>query len=179
MIRQRLGSLTLSGAQAFSRRQEFLHLCSYTRPLTGGEGRRCGAPEGTFFSAPSEARDSNSSVLHTSLPGRFPFRCYLLIPKPHHSITLFAQISRSQSVLTLHLPLSMLTAVEFDNQSLRDAAEIGEVRTDAVLLAEFEFPEALGSEVLAQLPLLIVRPGTKPSAAIARSFVPGIHNRAP
>ena len=53
----------------------------------------------------------------------------------------------------------MLTAVEFDNQALRDAAEIGEVRTDPVLSAEFESPEALGPEVLPQLPLLIRRTG--------------------
>jgi hypothetical protein len=73
----------------------------------------------------------------------------------------------------------MLTAVEFDNQALLDAAEIGEVQTDPVLSAEFESPEALGSEMLPQLPLLIRRLATKPSAAIARSFVLGIHNRAP
>jgi hypothetical protein len=73
----------------------------------------------------------------------------------------------------------MLAAVEFDNQVPRDAADIGAVRTDPVRSAEFESPEALGSEVLPQLPLLIGRLGTKPSAAAARSFVLRIHNRAP
>ena len=80
--------------------------------------------------------------------------------------------------LALLLLLGMLTAVEFDNQALREAAEIGEVRTNPMLSAEFEFAEALGSEVFPQLPLLIRRLGTKPPAAIARSFVLGIHNRA-
>jgi len=100
---------------------------------------------------------------------------FTVIPKPHHSITLLAQISRSQGILTL----SVLTAVGFDNQALRDATAIGSVRSDPVPSAEFESPKALGSEVLPQLPLLIGRLGRKPSAAIARRSVLGIHNRAP
>jgi hypothetical protein len=41
----------------------------------------------------------------------------------------------------------MLTAVEFNNQVLRDAAEIGKVGTNPVLSAGFESATALGSEV--------------------------------
>jgi hypothetical protein len=69
----------------------------------------------------------------------------------------------------------MLAAVEFDNQVLADAAEIGEVRTDPVLSAKFKSSQALGLEVLPQLPFLIRRFGTKPSAATTRSFILGIH----
>jgi hypothetical protein len=59
----------------------------------------------------------------------------------------------------------MLTAVEFNNQVLRDAAEIGKVGTNPtnpVLSAGFESATALGSEVRPQLPLF-VRRGTKTS----------------
>ena len=59
----------------------------------------------------------------------------------------------------------MLTAVEFDNQAPRDAAEIGEVRTDTVLPAEFESLKALGPQMQPQLALLIRGRGTKPSGA--------------
>jgi hypothetical protein len=52
-------------------------------------------------------------------------------------ITLLAQIGRSQGILAVLLPLGMLAAVEFDNQVPRDAAQIGEVRTDPALPAEF------------------------------------------
>jgi hypothetical protein len=108
----------------------------------------------------------------------FHLAVYLLIPQPHHLITLLAQISRSQGILALLLPLGMPAAVEFDNQVPRDATEIGEVRTDPVRSAEFESSEALGPEVLPQLPLLIGRFDPKPSAATARGFILGIHNRA-
>lgn len=65
----------------------------------------------------------------------------------------------------LPLLLGMLAAIEFDNQALRDTAEIGEVRTDPVLSAKFESSQALGLEVLPQLPFLSRGPGTKPSRA--------------
>jgi hypothetical protein len=81
----------------------------------------------------------------------------LLIPKPQHSITLLVEISRSQPILALLLRLGMLTAVEFDNQVLSDAAEIGKVGTNPVLPSEFESATALGSEVRPQLPLLVSR----------------------
>jgi len=100
---------------------------------------------------------------------------YLLIPKPQHSITLLVEISRSQPILALLLRLSMLTAVEFDNQVLPDAAEIGKVGTNPVLPSEFESAAALGSEVRPQLPLLVSRFGTKTPPSIARIFVFGTH----
>ena len=62
----------------------------------------------------------------------------------------------------------MLTAVEFNNQVLRDAAEIGKVGTNPVLPSEFESATALGSEVRPQLPLLVSRFGTKMPASIAQ-----------
>jgi hypothetical protein len=66
---------------------------------------------------------------------------YLLIPKPQYSpsllpcdsITLLVETSRSQLISPLLLRRGMLTAVEFDNQVLRDAAEIGKVGTNPVL----------------------------------------------
>ncbi|HXR36280.1 MAG TPA: hypothetical protein VN754_10050 [Candidatus Binataceae bacterium] len=98
---------------------------------------------------------------------------HLLIPKPQHSITLLVEISRSQPILAFLLPRGMLTAVEFDNQVLRDAAEIGKVGTSPMLAAEFEPATALGSEVRPQLALLVSGLGPKTPAAIARSFVFG------
>jgi hypothetical protein len=62
----------------------------------------------------------------------------------------------------------MLTAVEFNNQVLRDAAEIGKVGTYPVLPAESESTTALGSEMHPQLPLLVRRLGTKMPASIAQ-----------
>jgi len=47
----------------------------------------------------------------------------------------------------------MLTSVEFDNQVLRDAAEVGKVGTNPLLSAEFESAQALGSELRPPLPL--------------------------
>jgi hypothetical protein len=148
-------------------------------PYQGAKGAAAAPQRGTFFSAPLRRAIRMRQCCVDRFQDIFHFGVYLLIPEPHHSVTVCAQISRSQTILTLLLPLSMLTAVEFDNQSLRDAAEIGEVQTDAVLSAEFESAEALGSEVLPQPPLFIRRPATKSWAAIARSFVLGIHNRAP
>ena len=55
----------------------------------------------------------------------FQLAVYLLIPKPQHFITLLVEISRSQPILALLLWLGMLTAVEFNSQVLRDAAEVG------------------------------------------------------
>ena len=55
----------------------------------------------------------------------------------------------------------MLTAVEFNNQVLRDAAEIGKVGTNPVLPAEFKPATALGSQVCPQLALLVSQLGTK------------------
>jgi len=85
------------------------------------------------------------------------------------------EISRSQLILALFPRLGMLTAVEFDNQMPRDAAEVGKVGANPVLPAEFESAQALGSEVRPQLPLLVSRLGTKTAASIARSFVYGTH----
>ena len=67
----------------------------------------------------------------------------------------------------------MLTAVEFDYQVLRDAAEIGKVGTNPLQSAQFESAIALGSEVRPQLPLPASRLSTKTPASIARSFVFG------
>jgi len=69
----------------------------------------------------------------------------------------------------------MLTAVEFNNPVLRNAAEIGKVGTNPVLAAEFESATALGPEVRPQLPLLLSGLGTKTPASIARIFVCGTH----
>ncbi len=80
-----------------------------------------------------------------SLEHSFQLGVYLLIPKPQHSIALLVEISRSQPILALLLRFGVLTAVEFDNQVPRDAAEIGTVGTNRVLPAEFESPQALGS----------------------------------
>jgi hypothetical protein len=55
----------------------------------------------------------------------------------------------------------MLTAVEFDNQVPRVAAEIGKVATNPVLPGEFESAQALGSELRPQLPLLVRGLATK------------------
>ncbi len=62
----------------------------------------------------------------------------------------------------------MLTAVEFDNQVLLDAAEVSEASTKLVLRAEFKPGEALGSEVFPELGLLVGGLGRKPPAAIMR-----------
>ncbi len=65
----------------------------------------------------------------------------------------------------------MLTAVEFENQGLRDAAEIGEVRADPVLSAEFE-----SSKALVAATTCVPQPWSRREAApsSARSFVLGI-----
>ncbi len=78
------------------------------------------------------------------------------------------EIIRSQLIPALLPRLGMLTSVEFDNQVLRDAAEIDKVRTNPVLAAEFEPATALGSEVRPQLALLVSGLGTKTPASIAR-----------
>ena len=93
----------------------------------------------------------------------------MLVPEADYAITLLGKISCSRGVLLLLL--GMLTAVELNNQAPFDAAEIGEVRTDAVLSAEFETAEAPGSEVLPQLSFLGGRFRAEPSAAIPWSFV--------
>jgi len=97
----------------------------------------------------------------------FHLGVHLIIPKTHQAITLLVEKSRSRGILALLPGLCMLTAVEFDNQASRDAAEIGEVGTNAVLAAEFESRKALGSEVLPQLVLLIRAFSPKPPASIA------------
>jgi hypothetical protein len=102
-----------------------------------------------------------------SLQHTFQLAVYLLIPTPQHSITLLAEISLSQPILALLLGLGMLTAVEFNNQVLRDAAENLRSRDQSGGAGEFESATALGSEVRSQLPLL-VRRGTKTPASIAR-----------
>ena len=100
----------------------------------------------------------NPSRLHKWLGEHtFQLGVYLLIPKPQHSITLLVEISLSQPILALLLRLGVLTAVEFNNQVLRDAAEIGKVGTNPVVPAEFDSVTALGSEVRPQLPLLVSR----------------------
>jgi hypothetical protein len=81
------------------------------------------------------------------LQNTFQLGVYLLIPKPQHAITLLVEISCSQPILALLPRRGMLTAVEFDNQVLRDAAEIGKLGTNLVLSAGFESAAALGSEV--------------------------------
>ena len=73
----------------------------------------------------------------------------------------------------------MLTAVEFDNQVLRDAAEIGKVGTNPVLSAQFESATALGSEVRPQLPLFVSQLGTKTPASITQISSSELMNRAP
>jgi hypothetical protein len=65
------------------------------------------------------------------------------------------ELRGSQSILPTLLRLGILTALEFVNQVLRNAAEIGEVRTDPMLPAELESAGALGSEVRPLLPLLV------------------------
>jgi hypothetical protein len=68
------------------------------------------------------------------------------------------------------LPLRMLTAIDLDDQVPFETTEICEVRTNAVLPAKFEAAEALGSEVLSQLPLLLRRLGAKtPAFFLAKS----------
>ena len=64
----------------------------------------------------------------------------------------------------------MLTAVELDNQVPFDATQIREIRTNAVLSAEFKPVQALSSEMLPQLRLLLRRVATKPSPAIFGAF---------
>ncbi|HXR36618.1 MAG TPA: hypothetical protein VN754_11740 [Candidatus Binataceae bacterium] len=59
-----------------------------------------------------------------SVQDTFQLGVYLLIPKPQHSITLLVEKSCSQPILALFPWPGMLAAVEFDNQVLRDAAEI-------------------------------------------------------
>jgi hypothetical protein len=68
----------------------------------------------------------------------FQLAVYPLIPKPQNSITVLVEISRSQPILALFLRVGMLTAVEFNNQVLRDAAEIGKVGTNPVLPTELK-----------------------------------------
>jgi hypothetical protein len=105
-----------------------------------------------------------------SLQHTFQLVVYLLIPKPQHSITLLVEISLSQPILALLLRLGMLTAVEFNNQVLRDAAENLRSRDQSGGAGEFESATALGSEVRSQLPLF-VRRGTKTPASIAQIFI--------
>src|SRR5713101_3434361 len=140
-------------------------------PSQGENGCRCGAQERVlcqraFRGARSYIRqrrvNSLQNVLH--LGG------YLLITEPQNSITLLVEISRSHRISLPFLLLGMLTAVEFDNQVLLDAAEVSEVSTNPVLPAKFESPEGLGSEMFPELALLVRGLGTKPPAAITRGF---------
>jgi hypothetical protein len=74
---------------------------------------------------------------------------YLLIPEADHTIIPLGKISCSRGVLLMLV--GMVAAVELDYQTLFDAAQICEVGANAVLSAEFESAETLGSEVLPQL----------------------------
>ena len=71
----------------------------------------------------------NPSMPRRLFPVHHPSRCYLLFPEPQDSITLLVEISRSHGISLPFLLLGMLTAVEFDNQVLLDAAEVSEVGT--------------------------------------------------
>jgi len=79
------------------------------------------------------------------------FPAHPLVPEAAYAITLLGKISCSGRVLRFRL--GMRTAVELDNQAPFDKAQVRAVRTNAVLPAQSEATEALGSELLPQLPL--------------------------
>src|SRR5438477_9838194 len=60
-----------------------------------------------------------------------------------------------------------------------DTAEVGEIRANRVVTAEFKSTEALGSQNSPQLSFLVRGLGTKPSPTISRAFIFGHCNRAP
>lgn len=96
----------------------------------------------------------NSLVLHKSLPIRHPSPVNLFIPKSNYLIAPFSEIGRSCGVKPFLCLLSMLVAVEFDDQASFDATKVGKVRTNPMLSAELETTEALRSKLRPQYPLL-------------------------
>src|SRR5271166_6191381 len=117
---------------------EFLHLALIYSSPDRGRWAPLRRPRGGPFSARLLRRAITIRQCRVDrFQDIFHFAVYLRIPKPQHLISLLVQISGSQGILTLLLPLPMVTTVEFDNQALREAAEIGEVRTNPVLSAEF------------------------------------------
>jgi len=60
----------------------------------------------------------------------------------NRSTRLLVEISRSPPIPALLLRRGMLAVVEFANQVLRGAAELGKVGTNPVLSAELESPHA-------------------------------------
>jgi hypothetical protein len=121
----RPSNVCMAGGDA--RLRSLYNFCRNSPPLIGEERRPVlGAERGSFVSAPPRRAIRNPSGLHEWLGEHtFQLAVYLLIPKPQPSITLLVEISRSQPILALLLWLGMLTAVEFNSQVLRDAAEVG------------------------------------------------------
>jgi hypothetical protein len=70
----------------------------------------------------------------------------------------------------------VLASVNFDDEAVRDATKVNEVRPDAVPATKFETAETPGSEVLPELTLLVSRFSTQSAAALARQFVVREHD---
>jgi hypothetical protein len=117
-------------------------------PCQGETGAFLGAERGSFVSAPSEPRDYESvSAVKNHFEHLTHLSVYLFIPKPNYAIAPFTKISRSGRVSSFFALLSMLAAVEFDDHVPLDATKICKITANAVLPAEFETGEALGSEI--------------------------------
>ena len=65
---------------------------------------------------------------------------YVIVPDAEDAIALVGQKCIASQVL---FAIGMLRAIDFDDQSLRLADEVGDKRPDGLLLAEFETAEAV------------------------------------